>query len=312
MQHILKRRRKLHLEDRAQTLTVFIDEKNHCKFKINVKPSMKKITLDRDKLILTSCEGNTLRLCCLPFEPSNEYFNMDKEQAVIQQHGGWRIHRFTDRIFVIFWSNYKDPNREVEVVPALWVNGEICQWPVNYKLDELVKAIRSEELPGHMWDAFNVRTLYSAANYKTAHLKPPQAETQTDLQTAEEDDEVHLRKKRRKKQLNIFFESDSDGQVTAKRMLPPAPNELLETTNRRKQTPIKRLKPILKYGFTLLETEMEGESKGRSADRLPKKPEWTAQAPLFHEVCGPDVDMECGPDLVQNIGTTMIVDLKKA
>ncbi|KAF0035521.1 hypothetical protein F2P81_013279 [Scophthalmus maximus] len=23
----------------------------------------------------------------------------------------WRIHRFTDRIFVIFWSNYKDPNR---------------------------------------------------------------------------------------------------------------------------------------------------------------------------------------------------------
>ncbi|XP_050956824.1 uncharacterized protein LOC127157632 [Labeo rohita] len=53
--------------------------------------------------------------------------------------------------------------QEVEVVPALWVADEVCQWPAQYKADELVKAIRSQEKPGHSWDAFHVRILYTAA-----------------------------------------------------------------------------------------------------------------------------------------------------
>lgn len=57
--------------------------------------------------------------------------------------------------------------QEVEVVPALWVADEICQWPAHYKPDELVKAIRSQEQPGHRWDAFHVRILYTAGMHIT-------------------------------------------------------------------------------------------------------------------------------------------------
>ena len=52
--------------------------------------------------------------------------------------------------------------QEVEVVPALWVANQVCQWPSHYKPDELAKAIRREEQPGHMWDAFSVRIVYTA------------------------------------------------------------------------------------------------------------------------------------------------------
>uniref|UniRef100_A0A8C0XX15 DUF4806 domain-containing protein n=1 Tax=Cyprinus carpio carpio TaxID=630221 RepID=A0A8C0XX15_CYPCA len=89
--------------------------------------------------------------------------------------------------------------QEVEVVPALWVKDEICQWPAQYRPDDLGKAIRSEEQPGHMWDTYHVRILYTAATYKAARLKLPQAETHTDLQTAEEEDADENPKKKRKR-----------------------------------------------------------------------------------------------------------------
>jgi len=52
--------------------------------------------------------------------------------------------------------------QEVEVVPALWVEEDVCQWPAQYRRDELVKAIRNEEQPGNTWDAYCVRILYKA------------------------------------------------------------------------------------------------------------------------------------------------------
>ncbi|KAF4113644.1 hypothetical protein G5714_006189 [Onychostoma macrolepis] len=93
--------------------------------------------------------------------------------------------------------------QEVEVVPALWVEKEICQWPAQYRRDELVKAIRT--------------------TYKAARLKLPQAETQTDLQTAEEEDVDDIPKKKRKRLPNIHFESDDEDLVKQKGLLPPAP-----------------------------------------------------------------------------------------
>lgn len=57
--------------------------------------------------------------------------------------------------------------QEAEVVPALWVAEEICKWPPNYKPDELVKAIRNEEQPGHTWDAFSVGIIYIAGMHIT-------------------------------------------------------------------------------------------------------------------------------------------------
>ncbi|KAJ8368717.1 hypothetical protein SKAU_G00087450 [Synaphobranchus kaupii] len=58
-----------------------------------------------------------------------------------------------------------------------------------------------------------------------ARLKLPQAETNTDLQTAEEEDENNIPKKKRKKKPSIRFESDSDDEFTVKQTskLPPAP-----------------------------------------------------------------------------------------
>ncbi|XP_026101563.1 uncharacterized protein LOC113072803 isoform X1 [Carassius auratus] len=115
--------------------------------------------------------------------------------------------------------------QEVEVVPALWVKDEICQWPAQYRPDDLGKAIRSEEQPGHLWDTYHVRILYTAATYKAARLKLPQAEIHTDLQTAEEEDADENPKKKRKRLPNIRFESDSDDEDMVKqtRALPPAP-----------------------------------------------------------------------------------------
>ncbi len=62
--------------------------------------------------------------------------------------------------------------QEVEVVPALWVEKEICQWPAQYRRDKLVKAIRSEEQPGHTWDAYCVRILYKAGMHITYYYLP--------------------------------------------------------------------------------------------------------------------------------------------
>lgn len=60
--------------------------------------------------------------------------------------------------------------QEVEVVPAVWVQDETCQWPAHYRSDELLKAIRSEEKPGHTWDAYNVRILYTAGMFIKKYL----------------------------------------------------------------------------------------------------------------------------------------------
>ncbi|XP_073778635.1 uncharacterized protein isoform X2 [Danio rerio] len=129
--------------------------------------------------------------------------------------------------------------QEVEVVPALWVTDEICQWPAHYKADELVKAVRSQEQPGVTWDAFRVQILYTAANYKHACLKLPEAEAYTDLQTAEEDKDDYPKKKR-KRLPNIHFESDSEEEVPVKQKitLPPAPK--IKTQNFDKQSAVRR------------------------------------------------------------------------
>ncbi|XP_049897756.1 uncharacterized protein LOC126388602 [Epinephelus moara] len=87
--------------------------------------------------------------------------------------------------------------QEVEVVPAAWVADDVCQWPTYYKPDELAKAIKNEEQPGDSWEEYRVRILYKAASYKAARLKLPEAETHTDLQTAEEDDDMPRRKRKR-------------------------------------------------------------------------------------------------------------------
>uniref|UniRef100_A0A3B3DUL9 Uncharacterized protein n=1 Tax=Oryzias melastigma TaxID=30732 RepID=A0A3B3DUL9_ORYME len=105
-------------------------------------------------------------------------------------------------------------SREVEVVPALWVNNDVCQWPDHHRSTELKKSIKNKEQPGPSWDAFSVRILYTAENYQTARLKLPQAENHTDLQTAEEDED-DIPKRKRKRLSNIRFESDSDSDNDA-------------------------------------------------------------------------------------------------
>ncbi|XP_030608516.1 uncharacterized protein LOC115796315 isoform X2 [Archocentrus centrarchus] len=128
---------------------------------------------------------------------------------------------------------------EVEVVPAAWVADDICQWPSYYKRDKLVKAIKNEEQPGMMWEEFKVRILYKAAKYTTARLKLPQAETNTDLQTAEEGDVIPQRKRKRQPNIRIPSDSDSDTPIQ-KSSLPPAPKIQqpgFQTSERRAPSP---------------------------------------------------------------------------
>uniref|UniRef100_A0A672Y877 Uncharacterized protein n=1 Tax=Sphaeramia orbicularis TaxID=375764 RepID=A0A672Y877_9TELE len=77
---------------------------------------------------------------------------------------------------------------EVEVVPSSWVSDGQCLWPERYKLEDIKKATRSMEQPQDTWRSFQIRILYTAANYNIARLKLPQAEAQTDLQTADENE----------------------------------------------------------------------------------------------------------------------------
>ncbi|XP_041860453.1 uncharacterized protein LOC121651978 [Melanotaenia boesemani] len=132
--------------------------------------------------------------------------------------------------------------QEVEVVPAAWVADDVCQWPSYYKPEELVKAVKNAEQPGSSWEEFRVRILYKAAKYTTARLKLPWAETHTDLQTAEENDDMPQRK--RKRLPSIRFQSDSDSDSTVRTMqkssLPAAPKIQqpdLNITQRRAPTP---------------------------------------------------------------------------
>lgn len=57
--------------------------------------------------------------------------------------------------------------QEVEVVSALWIADEIWQLPAHYESEEIGKAIRNEEQPGYMWDAFRVHILYTASMHIT-------------------------------------------------------------------------------------------------------------------------------------------------
>ncbi|KAL7391052.1 hypothetical protein ABVT39_003521 [Epinephelus coioides] len=51
---------------------------------------------------------------------------------------------------------------EVEVVPALWVNDGVCQWPP-YKREGVQRAIKNQQEPDPTWALYNARVLYTAA-----------------------------------------------------------------------------------------------------------------------------------------------------
>ncbi|XP_065151875.1 uncharacterized protein [Paramisgurnus dabryanus] len=159
--------------------------------------------------------------------------------------------------------------QEVEVVPALWVADEVCHWPSHYKSEELGKAIRNEEQPGHMWDVFRVRILYSAANYKTARLKLPEAEAHTDIQTAEEDEDDNPKK--RKRMSTCRFESDSEDEVTVKqkKTLPPAPKikkPNFEIKSAMKRPPLREVQgPSLQSSPTNTEPQQSVQSPPTSS-----------------------------------------------
>lgn len=61
--------------------------------------------------------------------------------------------------------------QEVEVVPSVWVNDDVCQWLTHYQSDELAKAIRGDEEPGQSWEELRVRILYTAGIHITYLLK---------------------------------------------------------------------------------------------------------------------------------------------
>ncbi|KAA0721485.1 hypothetical protein E1301_Tti020124 [Triplophysa tibetana] len=183
--------------------------------------------------------------------------------------------------------------QEVEIVPALWVGDEICQWPDHYEADELVRAIRSKEQPGHTWDAFRVRILHTAANYKTARLKLPEAEAHTDLQTAEEDEDDNPKKKR-KRLPNVRFESESEEEVTVKqkRILPPAPkikmpNFDVQSAIRRhvqRPEPPKQMKG-LDLRRSLTSPEPRDLVKSPEHGRLTSpEPSWSVTSPQPHQL----------------------------
>ena len=58
-----------------------------------------------------------------------------------------------------------DETAEVEVVPALWVNNGICQWPP-FKTKGVQRAIKSRQQPDHTWASYNARILYTASMCK--------------------------------------------------------------------------------------------------------------------------------------------------
>ena len=58
-----------------------------------------------------------------------------------------------------------DETAEVEVVPALWVNNGICQWPP-FKTEGVQRAIKSRQQPDHTWASYNARILYTASMCK--------------------------------------------------------------------------------------------------------------------------------------------------
>lgn len=50
----------------------------------------------------------------------------------------------------------------MEVVPSVWIEGEVCKWP-NYKRDAMLKAIKNCETPKETWKCYYIRVLYKAS-----------------------------------------------------------------------------------------------------------------------------------------------------
>ncbi|KAK0152150.1 hypothetical protein N1851_006460 [Merluccius polli] len=104
---------------------------------------------------------------------------------------------------------------EVEVVPAVWVNDNVCKWPP-YKPDALHKAVRSHEQPKETWTPYPVKILYTSHDFEDARQRLSRAEIESDLQSEAEDD---LRK-RKPKPRQRFLPAEL---VIKKRPLPKLP-----------------------------------------------------------------------------------------
>ncbi|KAK0145948.1 hypothetical protein N1851_015121 [Merluccius polli] len=104
---------------------------------------------------------------------------------------------------------------EVEVVPAVWVNDNVCKWPP-YKPDALHKAVRSHEQPKETWTPYPVKILYTSNDFEDARQRLSRAEIESDLQSEAEDD---LRK-RKPKPRQRFLPAEL---VIKKRPLPKLP-----------------------------------------------------------------------------------------
>ncbi|CAM4574396.1 unnamed protein product [Leuciscus chuanchicus] len=56
--------------------------------------------------------------------------------------------------------------REVELVPAIWVENGQCCWPKSLRGMALYQAIKNKMAPNLDWDRWDVRTLFSTENYE--------------------------------------------------------------------------------------------------------------------------------------------------
>ncbi|KAL2077857.1 hypothetical protein ACEWY4_027361 [Coilia grayii] len=114
--------------------------------------------------------------------------------------------------------NFTDYN-EVELVPAMWVNGGVCHWPP-YKGEAFQRAVRNSQAPENNWQVYNARVLYTGS-YQDARKRLPLAEQQTDLQS---EAEVEEKGRKRKVKRNRHYEpSESEEDVALQKRLPKPP-----------------------------------------------------------------------------------------
>ncbi|XP_073730188.1 uncharacterized protein [Misgurnus anguillicaudatus] len=112
---------------------------------------------------------------------------------------------------------------EVEVVPGVWVEGEVCKWP-NYKLDAMQKAIKNCEMPKETWTSYDIRVLYKANSFSEARLKLRRAEDDTDLQSEAEEGRPEKRKTRPNQRFLSSQEESDEEPVKRKPVLPKVPS----------------------------------------------------------------------------------------
>ncbi|XP_062868933.1 uncharacterized protein LOC134331441 [Trichomycterus rosablanca] len=116
---------------------------------------------------------------------------------------------------------------EVAVVPSIWVKNGMCQWPLTYKMSDIMRATRNQEQPGDHWESYSIKILYTTDNYNSARLKLPEAEAMTDIHTAEEDQDDTMAKKSKRKKIpnKRLLDSESDDELPIKKSkkLPPPP-----------------------------------------------------------------------------------------